>query len=148
MSSPTAGGIRRISPFALAGVLAAASVSHFVQPAPYARIVPHVLPAARAIVFLSGVVELACAAGLVYPSSRRRAAYASAALFVAVFPANVQMALDGGLAGAGPVLSSPVVAYLRLPAQIPLILWALHIARNYERGRGCPGQPKEHCSGF
>jgi uncharacterized membrane protein len=119
----------------LAGLLTAANISHFVQPAPYARIVPSLLPAHRAIVLLSEVIELACAAGLVYPGSRRRAGYATAVLFVAVFPANVPVAVDGGLAGAGPVLSSAAVAWLRLPAQIPLIVWALDIART---GRSQP----------
>jgi uncharacterized membrane protein len=119
----------------LAGLLTAANISHFVQPAPYARIVPSLLPAHRAIVLLSEVIELACAAELVYPGSRRRAGYATAVLFVAVSPANVPMAVDGGLAGAGPVLSSAAVAWLRLPVQIPLVVWALDIART---GRSQP----------
>jgi uncharacterized membrane protein len=49
--------------------------------------------------------------------------------FVAVFPANVQMALDGGLAGAGSPANSAALAWLRLPLQIPLILWAISVAR-------------------
>ena len=45
-------------------------------------------------------------------------------LFVAVFPANVQMALDAhGLAGR-------TLAYARLPLQVPLVLWALRVRRS------------------
>jgi uncharacterized membrane protein len=42
-----------------------------------------------------------------------------------VFPANVQMALDGGVVGQNFPLGSPVVAWLRLPLQVPLVWWAL-----------------------
>jgi uncharacterized membrane protein len=49
-------------------------------------------------------------------------------LFVALFPANVQMALDGGTGGG--LLGSPLVAWLRLPLQIPLIVWAVWVARH------------------
>ena len=52
-----------------------------------------------------------------------------------MFPANVQMALDGGLPGAGFPLGNPIVAWLRLPVQIPLVLAALAIAR---AGRAAP----------
>ena len=52
-------------------------------------------------------------------------ARAAAALFVAVFPANVQMALDWS--DRSPV--EQAVAYARLPLQIPLIWWALRVAR-------------------
>jgi len=76
------------------------------------------------------VAELACAMALAWPSTRRRAGWACAALFVVVFPANIKMALDS-LDGSG----SALVAWLRLPLQIPLIIWALYLARNAERHR-------------
>ena len=57
---------------------------------------PRVLPDHRALVYVSGVAELLCAAGLLVPATRRPAGYASAALLVAVFPANVQMSVDHG----------------------------------------------------
>ncbi|MDQ6649379.1 MAG: hypothetical protein M3Z02_04605 [Actinomycetota bacterium] len=119
---------RQISPYLLAGLLAAAGVTHFVHPEPYARIVPHVLPARRALVALSGLAELACAAALVAPRTRRLAGWATAGLFVAVFPANVQMALDAGAPGTSGLLG-PAVAWLRLPVQVPLVIWAVHVAR-------------------
>ena len=122
----------RWSPRVLALLLAAAGATHLAVPAPYARVVPPVLGAPYAWVYASGVAELLCAAGLLVPRTRRAAALATAVLFVAVFPANVQMALDAGDRSAG----YRAVVYARLPLQVPLVLWALSVARRVRRPRG------------
>ncbi len=112
--------------FALAGLLAAAGVTHLVNPKPYDRIVPRALPGSpRTYTYVSGVVELALAAGLVHPRTRRAAGLASAGFFAAVFPANVKMAIDWR--HAPPVRRA--VAFGRLPLQVPLVLWGLKVAR-------------------
>lgn len=103
-------------------------VLHFIAPGPYRRIVPAPLRAhAAAVVAVSGVCELVCAALLALPRTRRFGATATAVLFVVVFPANIQMALDS-LHADTPVAVA-VVAWLRLPLQAPLILWALRFRR-------------------
>ena len=76
---------------ALAGLFVASGTMHFVRPQVFESIVPTQLPWRRALVHASGVAEIACAAGLVVPRTRRVAGLASAALLVAVFPANVTM---------------------------------------------------------
>ena len=114
---------------ALAALLGAGGVAHFLVPAPYAAIVPPMLGAPYAWVYASGVAELACAVGLLVPRRRRAAALASAVLLVAVFPANVQMALD---AGDGSAIYRAIV-YARLPLQVPLVLWALRVAGPRDR---------------
>ncbi|WP_327005540.1 hypothetical protein OHA72_63045 [Dactylosporangium sp. NBC_01737] len=120
----------RRSAFALAGLLVAAGVTHLVNPKPYDRIVPRALPGSpRTYTSVSGVVELALAAGLVHPRTRRAAGLASAGFFAAVFPANVKMALDWR--HAPPVRRA--VAHGRLPLQLPLILWGLKVAREAPR---------------
>ncbi|KHL15853.1 putative membrane protein [Mumia flava] len=114
---------------ALAGLLAVAGVAHFVAPKPFESIVPRALPARRALVHASGVAELACAAGLVAPRTRRAAGYATAALMVAVFPANVQMtvtALRSPRASTG--YRAATIA--RLPLQWPLVRTAWKAARS------------------
>ncbi len=121
----------------LAVLLTVAGVSHFVTPDPYRRIVPRGLGDPGAWVVASGAAELVGAALLVKPATRRIGGWFTAALLVALFPANVQMALDGGLAGRGFPLGSGVVAWLRLPLQVPLVMWALSVARR-ERGRDDP----------
>lgn len=113
------------SPYALAGVLTITASLHFLATRAYAQIVPPQLPAPRALVYASGVAELACAAGLASRRTRRVAGWATAALFVAVFPANVQMALDAGARSA----AYQVGVWARLPVQVPLVWWAVAIAR-------------------
>jgi uncharacterized membrane protein len=100
-------------------VLAGSDVLHVVRPRPYRRMVPRPLTRWRSeVVAVSGVAEMTCALLLLLPKTRRVGAYASALLFVAVFPANVHTALESRSDRAA-------VAWLRLPLQVPLIWWAL-----------------------
>lgn len=109
----------------LAAVLAAAGVAHLTRPAPFDAIVPRALPGrARGWTLVSGVAELACAGAVAVPRTRRAGATAAAALFVAVFPANVQMALDAGRSGSR-VRRAGTLA--RLPGQLPLVAWAWRV---------------------
>ncbi|HWH35805.1 MAG TPA: hypothetical protein VNT56_10870 [Acidimicrobiales bacterium] len=122
------------SALALATLLAGAGISHFAAADGFERIVPRVLGASSAapLVVASGVAELVAAALLVRPRTRRLGAACAAGILVAVFPANVQMALDGGLAGAAFPLGSPVASWLRLPLQILLVWWALTLTRRLD----------------
>jgi uncharacterized membrane protein len=115
---------RRVTPYALAAILGVAGVAHFVAPEPFTEIVPRGLPLRRELVYASGLAELACAGLLVARRTRRMGGLATAVLLVAVFPANVQMALDRG-----------GVWWLRLPLQVPLIAGALDVWRTSESGR-------------
>jgi len=117
----------------LAAFLLVAGVAHFVIPRSYERIVPRLFADPAFWVRWSGVAEIACAGLIAIPRTRRPAAIAAIALFVAVFPANVQMALDGGVAGEPFPLGSPVVAWARLPLQVPLIVWAWRVAQSAAR---------------
>ncbi len=122
----------RLSIVGLCALMGSAGAMHFVAPTPYRCIVPAPLRGqAAGVVAVSGVCEVACAALLALPRTRRFGAWATAALFVAVFPANVQMALDSGHpdASASHPLNNAALAWLRLPLQLPLILWALSVRR-------------------
>jgi uncharacterized membrane protein len=123
------GGWRSASPYALAGLLGLAGVMHFVAPRSFASIVPPELPAPYTLVYVSGVAEMVCAAGLVVPRTRAVSGWATAALFLMVFPANVQMALDSGGRSTG----YQAGAWARLPLQVPLIWWAVSVARSARR---------------
>jgi uncharacterized membrane protein len=114
---------------ALAIFLAGAGVAHFVIPRSYQRIVPGLLGDPAFWVRWSGVAEIACAALVAHPRTRRLGASLAVVLFVAVFPANVKMALDGGIPGQPFPLGSPAVAWARLPLQIPLMVWAWRVAK-------------------
>ncbi len=128
----TSGEARRRSSksaLALAAVLFTAGVSHFLVPRSYQRIVPRVFSDPAFWVRWSGVAEIACAALVAHPRTRRPGAIAAAVLFVGVFPGNVQMALDGGIPGEPFPLGSAAVAWARLPMQVPLVVWAWRVAR-------------------
>jgi uncharacterized membrane protein len=92
--------VRSASPYLLAALLAGAGLTHFLKPGFYDPIVPHALPGpARAWTYGSGVVELAVAAAVAAPRTRSRGALVAAVLFVAVYPANIQMAVDASTWG-------------------------------------------------
>jgi uncharacterized membrane protein len=110
----------------LAALLGASGALHFLKPRPYDSIVPRSLPGSpRTWTYVSGAAELAVAAAIAYPRSRRLGGLAAAVLFVGVFPANVKMAVDRR--NAPP--NRRAIAVGRLPLQIPLVLWARKVAK-------------------
>jgi uncharacterized membrane protein len=99
----------------------AAGALHFIKPAPYLRIMPPYVPWHAAMVRISGAFEILGGFGLLVPATRRAAAWGLVALLIAVFPANLYMAMhpvDSGAAGIAPVLR-----WGRLPLQALLIWW-------------------------
>jgi len=101
-----------------------AGVLHFVAEL-YVQIIPPFLPAPLALVYLSGVAEIVVGVGVLVPRTRRYAAWATIAMLIAIFPANVYMATSmvvvDGIGGSNP---SPLIRWGRLPLQGVLILWA------------------------
>lgn len=119
---------RLLAALPLATLLLVVGVLHFVSPEPFVRIVPPWLPEPLALVYVSGVFEVLGGVGLLVPRTRRMAAWGVLALLVAVFPANVHMAV----AGAQPFPEDPVpawAAWARLPLQPVLWLWAWFLTR-------------------
>ena len=102
-----------------------AGVNHFVQPGFYVSIMPPYLPWHESLVSLSGVAELALGILLV-PRFQAVAAWGLVALLVAVFPANVHMAMHADLFPTIP----PAVQLARLPLQAVLIAWAYWFTGN------------------
>jgi len=112
---------------AMGGALAAIGIGHFVAPQGFEAIVPDELPAKRALVYGSGVAEIGLGAALALRPSRR-VAWAIVALLVAVFPANVNMAVrDIQIPGAPAV--PRWAAWARLPLQAVMIWAVLAVTR-------------------
>lgn len=97
-----------------------AGINHFVHPSFYSRIVPPWLPAHALLVQISGVCEILGGAGVFVSKTRGIAGIGLIALLLAVFPANVQMALHPELYRD---MGSAVVFYVRLPLQFVLLAW-------------------------
>src|SRR5439155_142309 len=99
-----------------------AGVMHFVKPGAYVAMMPSALPAHLLLVQVSGVAEIAGGLGLILPQTRRLAAWGLIALFIAIFPANVNMAVHHLPLDGKPV--APALLWARLPLQLVLIAWA------------------------
>jgi len=114
---------RTIARVVAAAFYVAAGILHFARPNVYVKIIPPFIPAPLAMVYLSGLGEIAGGIGLLIPALRRAAAWGLVILLVAVFPANVYMAME-----RVPVTGHPLPALLlwaRLPLQAVLIWWVL-----------------------
>jgi uncharacterized membrane protein len=111
----------------LAALFVGSGTLHFLSPAPFMKIMPPYLPHPLGLLHISGVAEIAGGIGLLLPQTRRAAASGLVALLVAVWPANVYMA-TAHVDFPG-VLGESWAQWLRVPLQIPLILWAWSYTR-------------------
>ncbi len=117
----------QIAAYRIAALLIGVGTTHFVAPKPFDDIIPAELPGSpRLYTYGSGVAELAIGSLLLPRRTRRFAALAAAALFVAVFPGNLNMVR---LWWDKP-WPMRIVALARLPLQIPMITAALKVRRN------------------
>ena len=99
-----------------------AAVPHFTATATEASLIPGFFPRRRELVLLTGVAEIAGALGLLIPRTRRLAAWGLVALLIAIFPANVNHAVQNLQPGG--ILNSRVYQWARLPFQA-LFIWAV-----------------------
>lgn len=98
----------------------AAGINHFINPEFYLKIMPPYLPWHLSLVWISGLAESLLGIGLLIPSFKKWAAWGLIALLIAVFPANVHMAMNPELY---PEIPSALL-WLRLPLQVVMVLWA------------------------
>lgn len=109
-------------------------ITHFTHGDQYARLVPPQLPDAIFWVYLSGVIEILLAIGLLIPSVSVAAAWSMIALFIAVFPANINQAINSIPIDGIPHI--PIAYWIRLPFQAVLIAWAWWYTRKPENQAG------------
>jgi uncharacterized membrane protein len=96
-----------------------AGINHFWSPAFYEKMLVGFLPYPSTLNYLSGAAEILGGVGLMLPDTRKFAAWGLIVLLIAVFPANINMALHHEQWDF-----SAAMLYLRLPLQFLLIWWA------------------------
>jgi uncharacterized membrane protein len=121
--------MKRALRIVLALAMMGIGLAHFANPAPFVMIVPTWLPAPLFLVQLSGFFEVAGGAGLLIERTRKLAAWGLVALYVAVFPANLNQAIHHiSFDPANPIPAAAL--WVRLPFQILFIAWAWWMTRD------------------
>lgn len=127
--------LRNLSRYLLAAFFIVAGANHFRDAATYLSMMPPWLPAHEALNFISGAAEIAGGIGLLVSRTRNAAAIGLILLLVAIFPANIHIALNGW-----PGMDIPGwVLWARLPFQLLFIGWVLF---------SCPGRARHIRSFF
>jgi uncharacterized membrane protein len=113
--------VRVMAALAMIGV----GIDHFIAPDFFVKIVPRVLPAPLVLVWVSGFFEALGGVGLLIPKTRRAAGIGLVLLYIAVFPANINMCVHPELGGSIPLWA----LWARLPFQVVFIALALWVSR-------------------
>jgi uncharacterized membrane protein len=130
--------VRSLWLWIIAAFFVVAGANHFAHPAPYRSMMPSYLPWPDGLIWISGIAEMLGGLGLLLPQTRRLAAWGLIALLVAVFHANVNVALHGWPG----VDLAPWILWLRLPFQ-PLFAWWIYRAGIHQPGRSRYGAGRQ-----
>lgn len=122
---------KKILLYLMALAYIAAGLNHFRNPGMYLKIIPHFLPWQNAINAVSGVAEIVLGLLLFPKPTRNVAAWGLVFLLIAVFPANIQMAIDYTQQNH----PQKWLSYLRLPLQPVLFWWAASYTDRYKQGK-------------
>lgn len=131
--------VRTALRFVFAFFFIGAGINHFLNAEFYVAIMPSYLPAHSALVLISGVVEIIVGLALLFPKLRPHSGWAAVATLLAVFPANIHMALHPE---EFPDIPS-IGLWIRLPIQFLLIAWAIWTTRlpSHSVGQEAPVDP-------
>lgn len=113
--------MKNISTYIIGVAFILAGANHFINPEFYLRMMPPMLPAHELLNYASGAAEIILGALLFIPKTKVAAAWGLIILLIAVYPANIYMAIEAGKS----IDISPVVAYIRLPFQF-LFIWLVY----------------------
>lgn len=112
--------IKQVPKWFLGIAFVLAGINHFFNPDFYLKMMPPYLPWHLFLIYLSGFFEIALGVLLLIPKYTHFAAWGLIALLIAVFPANIFMAMNTELFSE----FNPAALYLRLPLQLIIIAWA------------------------
>ncbi|CAN5671940.1 membrane protein [soil metagenome] len=126
LADPDADPAEDRSRLRFASGMAGMGVLHFVIPGQFEKAVPGWMPKAKEAVLWSGVAEIGAGVLLAVPRTRKLGGWLATATIVAVYPANIQMAIDATRKGSK---LAAAAAWLRLPMQFPMIAKAFRYTR-------------------
>lgn len=119
--------LRQAARIGMAIAMVVAGITHLARPLPFLQHLPGWVPAAEFLIFVTGIAEIVLGLALLLPQPWRwRAGIALAAYLVAVFPANVYVAVAGVDVDGQP---DGIYAWVRLPLQVLFVAWALWSTR-------------------
>ena len=113
-----------------------AGITHFIAPDTYVKIVPPQLPYPEAIVYISGFFEILGGIGLLVPPTTQAAAWGLVVLLIAVYPANINMAVNH--IHIDNIPDGNWFQAIRLPFQFVLIAWAYWLTKPDETTKDYP----------
>ena len=128
--------MRDLGRWLLAAFLTIAGIGHFLAADTFRAQVPSWMPYPEAVIAVSGVIELAFAAALVFTRERRAlVGWLLAAFFVIIFPGNISQFVTGTDAFG---LDSDAARAVRLLFQPVLVVWALWCTGAWKQWRERP----------
>jgi uncharacterized membrane protein len=113
--------MKNISTYIIGTAFIIAGVNHFINPEFYLRMMPPILPAHELLNYVSGVAEIILGVLLFIRKTKVVAAWGLIILLIAVYPANIYMAMEAGKS----IDIFPTIAYIRLPFQF-LFIWLVY----------------------
>ncbi|MBO1005055.1 MULTISPECIES: DoxX family protein [Bacillaceae] len=118
---------RSLATYAMAAFLIFFGLSHFYKQNELILMLPEFIPFPEFIVFITGIIEIVLAIGLIYPASRKLSGILLAIYFIAVLPANIYKALHTiEITGT---LSNQTMSWVRIFFQPIFIVWALYVSK-------------------
>jgi uncharacterized membrane protein len=111
---------------ALAAMFLFTGISHFVMDDGMVQMLPAFMPLRYFIIYLTGVLELLFAVGLLLPNYSRLTGILVTAFLICVFPSNVYAALNSVDFGGN--VNGPMYLLFRAPLQLFLIGWTWIVA--------------------
>jgi uncharacterized membrane protein len=115
--------LKKISLVILILSYAVLGMNHFRNPGSYIRIIPAYLPFPHFLNLAAGFFEIAFAFLLIFKETRKLAAWGIVLMLIAFLPVHIDMIIHAPMM-LGDFKVTPLIAWLRIPLQGLLILWA------------------------
>lgn len=118
---------RELGAYSMAIFLVFFGLSHFYKQDELILMLPDFMPFPEVIIFITGIIEIILAVGLIFPTTRRLSGILIAIYFIAVLPANIYKAVN--TVEISGTLSNDTMSWVRIFFQPIFIIWALYCSK-------------------